>query len=535
MSGQTLREVLVKIALEMDTKGFKPPDFASWQKDFDKAAESGKKAAQSAEKVAEAEKGVAEELDKASAATKRRTAATQADSDISAKWLEREQQRADLVNQLAAGSLKAARGVAFLTAANQEEYQATLRWIAGIQGVMDTFTGVLDAYKAVIAFKRASTAATVAETAAETALATARGRSAGAGVGSTLAGMGGSAISLRGAGALGLAAGAGYGVYKFGEALGSRFYRDAEVFAQRNGFTQRDPYMGPQGQERADLISADLARIEQSRSARDASFTGHNRLLSMLSGPDDFDAAMALIDRQQAINRGTLNLPKESRYLSPNEESQFQRLEVAEKSIQWEDARAQRLERQSELLGQQLQQQRQLQSAAHELLRVEEDRFRTMEERIGRLAPQEVQRLQQLADKQRSGQSLSLQEAQFLERTGVGGSIAAARFREEGLARGAGGILSAFGEDRGVNQARNNLRSVEATAGLAVGELQAELGKLAQAKKENARELANAIGDVVTFAPIVEALTKKFEQEVAKTMDAIEKSSVQNRGIGGLF
>jgi hypothetical protein len=245
---------------------------------------------------------------------------------------------------------------------------------------------------------------------------------------------------------------------------------------------------------------------------------------------------MALIDRQQAINRGTLNLPKESRYLSPNEESQFQRLEVAQQSIQWEDARAQRLERQSELLGQQLQQQRQLQSAAHELLRVEEDRFRTMEERIGRLAPQEVQRLQQLADKQRSGQSLSLQEAQFLERTGVGGSIAAARFREEGLARGAGGILSAFGEDRGVNQARNNLRSVEATSGLAVGELQSELGKLAQAKKESARELANAIGEVITFAPIVEALTKKFQQETEKTMDAIEKSSVQNRGLlGGLF
>jgi len=56
MSGQTLREVLVKIALEMDTKGFKPPDFASWQKDFDKAAASGKKAAESAEQVAEAEK-----------------------------------------------------------------------------------------------------------------------------------------------------------------------------------------------------------------------------------------------------------------------------------------------------------------------------------------------------------------------------------------------------------------------------------------------------------------------------------------------
>jgi hypothetical protein len=536
MAGQTLREVLVKIALEMDTSGYKPPDFSPWQREVDKANQSGNRAAVIFDEMIDGAKVYATEAEKAAAATRKRSAATQADSDISKKWLEREQQRADLVNQVAAGSLKAARGVAFLTAANQEEYQATLRWIAGIQGVMDTFTGVLDAYKAVIAFKRAAAAATAAETAAETALATARGRSAGAGIGSGLAGMGGSAISLRGAGALGVAAGAGYGVYKFGEALGSRFYRDAEVFAQRNGFTQRDPFMGPQGQERADLISADLARIEGSRSARDASFTGHNRLLSMLSGPGDFDKAMALIDRQQAINRGTLNLPKESRYLSPNEESQFQRLEVAQQSIQWEDARAQRLERQSELLGQQLQQQRQLQSAAHELLRVEEDRFRTMEERIGRLAPQEVQRLQQLADKQRSGQSLSLQEAQFLERTGVGGSIAAARFREEGLARGAGGILSAFGEDRGVNQARNNLRSVEATSGLAVGELQSELGKLAQAKKESARELANAIGEVITFAPIVEALTKKFQQETEKTMDAIEKSSVQNRGLlGGLF
>jgi hypothetical protein len=240
---------------------------------------------------------------------------------------------------------------------------------------------------------------------------------------------------------------------------------------------------------------------------------------------------MALIDRQQAANQGTLNLPNESKYLSPHEEDKFQRLEVAEKSIQAEQNRSQWLERQSEFLGQQLQQQRQIQSAAHDLLRVEEDRYKTMEERIGRLAPQEVDRLKKLAEKQNSGGQLSLQEAQFLEQTGVGGSVAADRFRQEGQARGAGDILSAFGEDRGVNQARSNLRSVEATAGLAVKDIQADMQELAKQKEETGKKLIEAIREVIDLTPVVEQLRKQLQGEMQRMADDLEKSATQNRGI----
>lgn len=529
MSGQTLREVLVKIALEMDTKGFRPPDFSGWQKDLDKAKQSGDAATQTFDELIEGAKEYAAESDKAAAATRKRSTAMDADSEISKKWLEREQQRAELVNQVAAGSLKAARGVAFLTAANQEEYQATLRWIAGIQGVMDTFTGILDVYKSLIAAKRAAAAATAAETAAEVGLATARGRSAGAGIGGQLAGMGRSAISLRGGAVLAGGLALGYGLFQYGRGLAGTFQRHGEAIAQRMGFMPNDPYAGPQGDERQSLFGSDMESISRGRAARDAAFNRDARVQSILSGPGGFRGAIESIDRRQARNRGLLNLPFEGSALTTGIERQSRELEVAENSIKLEEERKKVLDEQSASLTRQLEQQRQLQSAAHELLRVEEDRFRTMEERIGRLAPQEVDRLRQIAERQRSGGTLSLQEAQFLEQTGIGGAIAAQRFRAEGQARGASGILAGLGEDQGVNNARANLRSVEATAGLAVSDIQADLKEIARMKEKNDRDLVNAIEAVAQLGPKVTAAIADLQKMVSQTNDELEKQQVQNR------
>lgn len=153
--------------------------------------------------------------------------------------------------------------------------------------------------------------------------------------------------------------------------------------------------------------------------------------------------------------------------------------------------------------------------------------LQSMEEKIGRLSQAEVDRLQKIAEKQKVGGELTLQEASFLERTGIGTAQAAARFRQEGQARGSSELLAAFGEDRSLNQAKQAMRDAINIQGEGAKEIREQLEKNIKSQKEFVDELGKGLAKIAVSKDLVDSVLKKMEDEA----QARHKDQLQNRNL----
>lgn len=229
MGAQTIRDVLIKIGIESDSRGYRAPDFRKVQAEADAAKKSVDDLAASVSKVGNGGfGGTGPGGSKGGGGTQPKTSQYFGDANIgvgrygnqfgrqdrfnqqilgggddlvlkrsetlaklgerqallekdqlqrSRLLMEVDNQRAEALNGLAMGAMKVARGAAFVTAASTEEYQAMLKLVAQAQGYFDLVSGGIDIYKNLTNLKKAATAATLAEAAAEGTLAAARGRS----------------------------------------------------------------------------------------------------------------------------------------------------------------------------------------------------------------------------------------------------------------------------------------------------------------------------------------------------------------------
>lgn len=426
--------------------------------------------------------------------------------------LEISNQRAEATMILANAGMKLARGVAFVTAANEAEYQSMLKTIAQAQGYFDIFTGIIDGYKAYIAFSKVATAAKLIEaratdtqTAAEIRLAVAKQASSGIG---------------RGGAALAIGAVAAYGAYKFGEGM----YNESGLGTLRQSDASRRSRALSYGSEEAMADrnargSEAISRLMDMLEGRVSS--GRNIRAAMTSGPRaaiGYDQALAGLARDQRASSEILRSgPLVGSPQQTNSEIAQRELKVQEMALQFEQEKQGIYQKQQEALQRQLDTSLSLKQAAVETLRAEENRYRSLEASLGRMSAGEASRLKTIGEKVQAGGKLSRSEAEFLERSGIGGAQAESYFVQEGRKRGAGGILAAFSENRGLQAAQTNLQDFSTgEAARAATQAREMLEKVEKSIAKSFEAEAQLFGRILNYAEASAAEQAKLEQRVSK-------------------
>lgn len=466
--------------------------------------------------------------------------------EISTKMLDLDNQRADAMNAGATAALKLARGLAFLTASTSEDYQVMLKWIATIQGISDVGTGVLDFYKTWIALKKVSIAQTSLEATAELSLAAARSKSAAAGGGALGAGLSSGIGTATGAAAGGAAVRGGLST--FGGLLSGAASRVALPLglAYAGGAVARgyiDEYTQGQMQRMGPVGGLQYAEGSEGQAAlRREGMARISRQIAQQTGGPDRDVRFSSFERGE-ISADEFIKQEEERIknldtiffkmqrvgvgISKELEDTMKLAAFSEEQAASYEKRIKSLEREEQVMREQVANAERLKEVTLATLQAEEQRYQSLEERVGRLDPQAFARLSDIAKKQRSGQTLSLQEAGFLESTGIGSAQAAARFRQEGQARGASGILEAFGENRGIDQARKAFRDVMNIQDQGAKELREQIDQSEKRQRELFMMLGKAIGTTFATNESVRVMQEAANQAAAQARN----SAVQNRGV----
>ncbi len=431
--------------------------------------------------------------------------------------LEISNQRAEATAQLANAGLKLARGIAFVTAANESEYQSMLKLIAQAQGYFDIATGVIDAYKSYITFSKAATAAKTAEAVATATLAAAENTlmvSRVAGLGRGAAGLVGR-FGVRGVVGIGGAAAIGSGliarqVIRESAGLGLRERLDRERADRTASYNSdeaaaaRNAAGSSRMQRFDDMIERRLGAGQSIRAA-----------LSNRRGGLSMEDSLAGIERDRKVSTEIIG----NAWLkgSPDQWS-TERLErqkkIQEINLRTEQERQSVLEKEQQALERQLQTAIGIKQAAVETLRAEEQRYQSMESAIGRMSAGEANRLKSIGEKLQRGGQLSRSEAEFLDRSGIGTAQSEAYFRSEGQRRGSAGILSAFNEDRGLNTARRDLSSLQATADIAADEAAEKLSQVQKSLSESFERVAELSLSIVEASEKLAENQANLEQRV---------------------
>ncbi len=423
-------------------------------------------------------------------------------------------QRAEATMLLANAGMKLARGVAFVTAANEQEYQSMLKLIATAQGYFDIFSGTIDAYKSYLNFSKAATAAKISESAATNMLAAAETRASVARLGGI--GRGAIGVAGRAGGALAIAAGVGMaGRFLIRDAYGlgtlERYDRELQE--------RTDAYNSPEAAaERDALGQSRIGRFNDMIDTRLASGRSLRAALANQRGGLSMTDAIGGIERDRRVSTEILGnaqmqgSPQQARIELLERERKIQEI-----NLQAEQEKQSVYERQQAALQQQLDTSLSLKQAAVETLRAEENRYRSLEASLGRMSAGEASRLKTIGEKVQAGGKLSRSEAEFLERSGIGGAQAESYFVQEGRKRGAGGILAAFGENRGLQAAQTNLQDLSTgEAARAATEARDMLDKVEKSLAKSFKSETQILWRILNATEAVSAEQAKLEQRIVK-------------------
>lgn len=194
MPGETIKDVVVRIALQAVKTKIPVPDIKPAVQETDKLAKTvSEKFTQLENKVQESEKAV-QDLAKAE-----RKAAE------NARTVREETIKAgEALKTAGDGAFTLARGLAFVSASTEVDFQQALRTIAQVQGAFDIYRGLIDVTKGLSDARKALTAVTNVQTAAEGRLRNATLLTAAASKIAAFAGK----LSVGALAAIGVAAGA---------------------------------------------------------------------------------------------------------------------------------------------------------------------------------------------------------------------------------------------------------------------------------------------------------------------------------------
>jgi hypothetical protein len=583
MGAQTIREVIIKIGLESDSRGYRPPDFRKVQAEADAAKKSVDALAASVSKVGKGGLGgtgpggskggggkpqaspffgdanigvgkygnqfgrqdrfnqqifggddlVLRRSETLARVTERQAILEKESLQRQRLLMEVEGQRLEAINGLAMGALKLGRGIAFVTAASTEEYQAMLKYIAAAQGAFDIVSGTIDITKNLINFRKAATAATLAQAGAETALATASARSAAMNATSLIAGRAGLARGVTGAASVGAGAGTAVGLGAAALAATGGYALYEGLTAPGRAMRANDRRAAERGIRSDQDIDQSLSKvdryIEGFSSRRDRSET--TRESGIRTGRLNWRDALGQIDQESRVAREMLTLGQDqgdastspvekakratasSDILLKNEQERMRILEGTEGALrrQWDTAQG-------------------LLRTTQETLRAEKDRYSSMEEQFGRLKPEQQARLRGIAEKKSRGEELSRSDIETLDRSGAGGgATVSAYFRGKGREGGFEAFAGAFGENAGLQQAQQAAKNASEVAKQSNEELTSVISEIGRDRKDTDQRIVKLLED-----------SYKLDDDLRARLDALEQSrrednagQVKAKGAGG--
>ena len=498
---ETIRDVIIKIRIQQEKSKLEPPDTSAFRSAIERASrpttDGGTATATSAEREAEKAMQLAERtaayVDKIDETNGQRIvnrAQRNADARAKAEATALAASKATLesFSAIGEGAIRAARGIAFLTAATEDDLRAALQYVAAAQGTLDVFAGLANVTKGVLNARVALTAATVSSTGAETAL---------------VAALSVNPVVLAAVAAAALATAAAY------EEI-TRQTREAnrEIDLQSRYLNEAGRAWETYAERTETAGNAIAAAREQFQTAMD--IIGRNGARPGASVDDQIRAVQqsARDARNELDNRertGQLGAGALGRGRAEQQAAEIER--QAQEQIQAiREKQTQELQRQRDLAREALE-------TAKRTVEEEKNRLASLEERIGRLSQGERQRLQGIAGKIGTGGSLTEADARFLDKTGVGGAQASAFFRQRGQQGGAGAILEGLGETQGLKQANSNLRSALASEGEALKEIEDELANSLKDRQKSYDRITELLSEALQLKSFVQGLERVVEQQ----------------------
>ncbi len=426
----------------------------------------------------------------------------------SAAELSATKQQIEAYSAIGEGAIRAARGVAFLTAANEDDMRVALQYVAAAQGVLDVFAGTANIVKATITLRQAQTVTTAAAVASETALAGAATTATAATTSQTAAtwalnaAMSGNPVVLAGIAVATIAVAAGYTLLKQStdeaeaaiirsngtlNAIGTNFERLAEL-------TQR----GSEAIAAAgESFSVAMQRIQLDGQRPFANADDQIRAIEK-----ELIVRKSLLDA--ASVRGTAGVGVTGAAGVKLQNNQFETT-AAQELLSIRQKQTDELQKQRDLAAQAL-------DTSRRTVEAEKDRLRTAEERFGRLSRGEQERLKGIADRQKNGGQLTEQEARFLEQSGFGGANTSAFFQKRGQEGGFGQVAEGLGLNAALEQAKRNLQADTATFGEFITDADELIRDAIRKRDQDFDKLTRLIVEAISLKELI----KSIEAEQAR-------------------
>lgn len=426
------------------------------------------------------------------------------------------------------GALHLAKGIGFITAANEEEIAQVLKMVAVAEGTFSAFKGGLELYKNLSELLPIVRAGVQGVTTAETArgvASTAASTASVAGLRAVSAALGPLAII----GAIGGAAYLAFGQMRSGASDAGKEIDDLRGKLEKSTdalVKMRNEQLGGE----ADPFGKVRAGVEKEVSERALAVAENLSVVrrgAMADRERELLAAEGMLSAEQELARltGERNqLAARARAPGLGEEEQAAFIERA-KAI--DEQRLRILERQGEQLRRNKEEQQAAINAAREALRNEENRLRSLDEIVGRMSQIDRLEFTALGKRAKGGGQLNAGELNRIEQLGGAGTAEFVSGQFAGLGRQAGGAdLFAPFAGRAQRGAGSEVEKIKEQLRILTDQENGRLTPIVEvtrAIEENAKERRKVMDDLVRVLRVEVAGKREVEDLRAQVLAVEEK------------
>lgn len=494
---ETIRDVIIRVAIEQKNASLKMPDVTPIETANVGVAKSMQDVGDAAAK--EYDRAANEAMSAYSRIMKSREEAEKKAQDLSKQTQSAQSELLGVYAQTAGAAMQLGKGIAFVTAANEEEADSFVKSIAAAQGYYDAAVGSIQVVKSLgdmqrkaAAYIALTTAATTTQGVAANATSAAMTRLAAATVAATGAATAfGTALLATPLGWIALAtAAAAAGIIAWNRSTTSAAKEAAE--AMDRSISRQVEDLQKLAKYQQEVSSLSLSQVESNDSVGLA-----KQLEDMEKQRKEFaqkarNVPMGFENRQQVLSG-----------LERQNELQQTNMEMLQKELEARGQLKSSLE--SELSVAQ-----QILRTAQDTAAEEENRNKSELIRLGLLSQADKSRVKRLYDAAQNG-PLSLRQAQEASRFGILQSEVAATAAREAERSGITSRREASSDNQPLEQARKNLISARNTAGLAIEDIKGAIEENEDAVKELAVTVKNGFAMARRLGSLFDEVKREIE------------------------
>ncbi len=526
---ETVRDILIKIAIEQKQVVLKTPDFKPMTAAAAAAGQSASDAisAKMDAGIKEVEKELRELDAQLDRSAKNRETATLRSIQLNRQAASQQSAVLGAIGESIEATARLAKGVAFLSAANEEDAAAMVRKIAAYQGYFDVVSGGVHVIKSIGDIQRQTALFMTATAAAESAVA--------AGSVPAIAGLEGVAaagttvtVSL---GPLTIAAAAvaaaGYLVYQNWKYWSDLAKKD--LIPSAEVMTNKFNVMAASAQASAQAASALAgARVGGNADSTQNRVEAFNILIAAQEklGQKTAEVEASSQKRQKELEAGRRQGMISVEQILNEQKSDEERLnDLRKAAVELEQQKQELIKGALQQREQERDRLMQINQAAQQVLATEENRNRSENIRLGLLTRSQQMQAKALLDKKASGQELSQTDIRRAQRFGILNSSVEAFGQNRADESGLSASRVAAGETQPLEAARRNAASSQKVFQDAANEINKEIDKLNDANKSAAnrivqafKNLADGTATLGNLAAAIEKIErdKKNEQQIGR-------------------